>query len=148
MGDVESVFAKSTTALANIEAEDTAVVVLKFSSGALGIIEATTTTRPKDLEGSLSTLGEKGSVVVGGFAANQLETWQFEDHIPEDDSIFESFGKNPSHPYGYAHKKYYEHVVDCISNGKQQLVDGLVGRKSLELITANYESVKTGREFP
>ena len=72
MGGVESVFAKSTRALANIEAEDTAVVTIKFKNGALGIIEATTATRPKDLEGSLSILGEKGSVVVGGFAANEL----------------------------------------------------------------------------
>ena len=59
LGDVESVFAKSTTALVNIEAEDTAVVT-KFRNGALGIIEATTATRPKDLEGSLSILGENG----------------------------------------------------------------------------------------
>lgn len=52
MGDVESVFARSTTALVNIESEDTAIAVLKFRNGALGCIEATTATRPKDLEGS------------------------------------------------------------------------------------------------
>src|SRR5205814_6206791 len=57
MGDVDSVFAKSTTALVKIEAEDTAVVVLKFKSGALGVIEATTAARPRDLEGSVSILG-------------------------------------------------------------------------------------------
>lgn len=64
-GEVESVFAKGITALSNIEVEDTAVVTLKFTNGALGIIEATTATRPKDLEGSLSILGEKGSVEIG-----------------------------------------------------------------------------------
>ena len=62
MGDVESVFAKSKKALADIEAEDTAVVILKFKNGALGLIEATTAIRPKDLEGSISVLGETGSV--------------------------------------------------------------------------------------
>jgi UDP-N-acetyl-2-amino-2-deoxyglucuronate dehydrogenase len=72
MGDVESVFAKSMTALVNIEAEDTAVVTLKFRNGALGIIEATTAIRPKDLEGSISILGEKGSVEIGGFAVNKI----------------------------------------------------------------------------
>ena len=82
LGDVESVFAKSTTALVNIEAEDTAVVTLKFRNGALGIIEATTATRPKDLEGSLSILGESGSVVIGGFAVNQLQTWNFTNEEP------------------------------------------------------------------
>ena len=148
MGEVESVFAKTTRALANIEAEDTAVVTLKFRNGALGIIEATTATRPKDLEGSISILGEKGSVVVGGFAANQLEKWQFETSMDGDDSIFKKYGENPKHPYGYAHKLYYEHVVDCITNGKQQLVDGLGGRRSLELISAIYESVETGKEIP
>ena len=64
MGEVDSVFAKSTTALADIETEDTAVVILKFSSGALGVIEATTATRPADLEGSISILGEKGTVEI------------------------------------------------------------------------------------
>ena len=148
MGEVESVFAKASCALADIEAEDTAVVTLKFRNGALGIIEATTATRPKDLEGSLSIMGEKGSVVVGGFAANQLETWQFSETTPEDETIFDDYGSNPKHPYGYAHKLYYEHVVDCIINDKQQLVDGLGGRKSLELISAIYESVETGKEIP
>ena len=64
MGDVESVFAKMTTALANVETEDTAIVTLKFKNGALGIIEATTATRPANLEGSISILGENGTVVV------------------------------------------------------------------------------------
>ena len=77
MGDVESVFAKSKNALADIEAEDTAVVILKFRNGALGVIEATTAIRPKDLEGSISILGETGSVEVGGFAVNEMKTWNF-----------------------------------------------------------------------
>lgn len=147
MGEVESVFARSSRAIANIEAEDTAVVTLKFRNGALGIIEATTATRPKDLEGSISILGENGSVVVGGFAANKLQTWQFDEQLSEDLTIFEKYGSNPDHPYGYAHKLYYNHVVDCISNNKQQLVDGLNGRKSLELISAIYESIETGKEI-
>src|ERR1700726_4747865 len=56
MGGVDSVFAKASTALVNIEAEDTAVVLLRFRNGALGVIEATTAARPKDLEGSISVL--------------------------------------------------------------------------------------------
>jgi predicted dehydrogenase len=77
MGDVESVFAKSINAIANIDTEDTAVALVKFKNGALGLIEATTATRPNDLEGSLSILGDKASVVIGGFSANQLEVWNF-----------------------------------------------------------------------
>ena len=146
MGDVESVYAKSTTALVDIEAEDTAVVLLKFTNGALGIIEATTATRPKDLEGSVSILGEKGAVHIGGFAVNRLETWQFEKMEPKDENVKERFSQNPPDVYGFGHKSYYEHVVDVLANDVRHLVDGLEGRKSLELINAIYESVETGKE--
>ena len=146
MGDVESVFAKSTTALADIEAEDTAVVTLKFKNGALGIIEATTATRPKDLEGSISILGEKGTVEIGGFAVNKMKTWSFTESKPDDEKVLSDYSVNPPDVYGFGHKTYYEHVVDCIVNNKQHLVDGLQGRKSLELINAIYESIETGRE--
>jgi len=146
LGEVESVFAKVTTALSQIEAEDTAVVTLKFKNGALGIIEATTATRPKDLEGSISILGERGSVVIGGFAVNQLKTWAFTDESPEDKDVIEKYSVNPPNVYGFGHKSYYDHVVECILNKGQNLVDGLQGRKSIELINAIYESAETGRE--
>jgi len=146
MGDVESVFAKSTTALVDIEAEDTAIVTLKFRNGALGLIEATTATRPKDLEGSISILGETGSVVIGGFAANDMQTWNFTENQPGDEDVLERYSVNPPDVYGFGHKAYYEHVVDCLQKDVRQLVDGLEGRKSLELIMAIYESIETGRE--
>lgn len=146
MGDVESVFAKSITALVDIEAEDTAIVTLKFRNGALGIIEATTAVRPKDLEGSISVLGSKGNVEIGGFAVNQMLHWHFQDKLGGDDEVMEKYSVNPPNVYGFGHQAYYEHVVDSISNNKAQLVDGLVGRKSLELITAIYESIETGKE--
>lgn len=146
MGDVVSVFAKSTTAIANIETEDTAVVILKFQNGAIGLIEATTAARPSDLEGSLSILGENGTVEIGGFAVNELVHWKFHDTIDEDSEVALKYSVNPPDVYGFGHKAYYEHVVDCILNDKAQLVDGLTGRRSLELINAIYESIETGRE--
>lgn len=146
MGDVESVFAKSKRALVDIEAEDTAVVILKFRNGALGVIEATTAVRPKDLEGSISVLGETGSVEVGGFAVNEMKTWNFTETQEEDSDVIEKYSVNPPNVYGFGHQAYYEHVVDCISNKTPQLVDGLQGRRSLELINAIYESIETGRE--
>jgi UDP-N-acetyl-2-amino-2-deoxyglucuronate dehydrogenase len=148
MGEVESVFAMSTTALAKIEAEDTAVVTLKFKNGALGIIEATTAVRPKDLEGSISVLGEGGTVEIGGFAVNKMKTWNFVKPEEGDENVMEQYSVNPPSVYGFGHQAYYEHVVDCIVNKKQHLVDGLEGRKSLELINAIYESVETGKEVP
>jgi predicted dehydrogenase len=148
MGDVESVFALSRTALVDIETEDTAVVVLRFSSGALGVIEATTAARPTDLEGSISILGEGGTVEIGGFAVNELKVWKFAEAREDDGEVRTRYSVNPPNVYGYGHQAYYEHVVDCILNDRKQLVDGLEGRRSLELINAIYESIETGREVP
>lgn len=146
MGDVVSVVAKSSTALVDIEAEDTAVVILRFRNGALGVIEATTATRPTDLEGSISILGERGTVEIGGFAVNEMKTWRFEDEDEGDEEVLERFSVNPPNVYGFGHQEYYEHVVRCLRDGGPALVDGLQGRKSLELISAIYESIETGRE--
>lgn len=146
LGDVESVFAKGKTALVDIEAEDTAVVILKFRNGALGVVEATTAIRPKDLEGSLSVLGEKGSVEIGGFAVNEMKTWNFSEPLDGDGEVIEKYSVNPPNVYGFGHQAYYEHVIDCLNNKTAQLVDGLQGRKSLELINAIYESIETGKE--
>jgi predicted dehydrogenase len=146
MGDVESVFARSITALAKIEAEDTVVATLKFKNGALGVIEATTATRPRDLEGSISILGEGGTVEIAGFAVNMMKTWNFVDIKPGDEDVMEKYSVNPKNVYGFGHQAYYEYVVNCISNNGPHLIDGFVGRKSLELINAIYESIETGRE--
>ncbi len=146
MGDVESVFAKTSTALVNIETEDTGVVVLRFKNGALGVIEATTATRPKDLEGSISILGEKGSVEIAGFAVNEMKTWNFTDVQPGDAEVVEKYRNQPPNVYGFGHTEYLNKVVESIREGRSALVDGLEGRKSLELISAIYESVETGKE--
>jgi UDP-N-acetyl-2-amino-2-deoxyglucuronate dehydrogenase len=145
-GDVVNVHARATTALVKIETEDTAVATLKFRNGALGIIEATTAVRPRDLEGSLSILGEKGAVEIAGFAVNQIRHWQFVDELSSDKEVIEKFSVNPPNVYGFGHQAYYRHVVDCLVNQRAALVDGLEGRKSLELISALYESIETGQE--
>ncbi len=146
MGEVESVFAKASTALVKIEAEDTAVVTLKFKNGALGIIEATTATRPKDIEGSISVLGENGTVEIGGFAANEIKIWNFKQELPQDIDIIKNYSVNPPNVYGFGHKEYYENVIYSLKENKAALVDGIEGRKSLELISAIYESIETGKE--
>jgi UDP-N-acetyl-2-amino-2-deoxyglucuronate dehydrogenase len=146
MGDVESVSAVSGTRLVDIECEDTGAAILRFTSGAIGIIEATTATRPKDLEGSISILGEKGSVVIGGFFMNELTTWEFEKKQPIDDIIFEKAARNPN-DWSYNHGEYLKDVIRSVESNRSGLVDGLEGRKSLELVSAIYESIETGREI-
>ncbi|MBR0846720.1 Gfo/Idh/MocA family oxidoreductase [Bradyrhizobium diazoefficiens] len=145
-GDVVSVHARATTALVKVETEDTAVATLKFRNGALGIIEATTAVRPRDLEGSLSILGEKGTVEIAGFAVNKIRHWNFAEELPSDKVVIEKFSVNPPNVYGFGHQAYYQHVVDCLLSQRAALVDGLQGRKSLELISALYESIETGQE--
>jgi len=145
LGPVESVKSYISTRLVDIEAEDTGVAVLKFKSGALGVVEATTATRPKDLEGSISVLGEKGSVVVGGFSVNRMVTWNFADSAPEDEEAQKAI-TDPPNVYGFGHQPFYEDMLSCLQSGKRSMLDGLEGRKSLEIINALYESAFTGRE--
>ena len=146
MGDVESVMAMTTTRLVDIETEDTGIVILRFKNGALGVIEATTATRPKDLEGSISILGEKGTVEIGGFAVNEMKVWNFTDHGKDGENVLERYRSNPPDVYGFGHYEYIKDVIHCIKEDKKALVDGLEGRKSLELINAIYESVETKKE--
>jgi UDP-N-acetyl-2-amino-2-deoxyglucuronate dehydrogenase len=146
MGEVESVFAKTSTSLVNIETEDTGVVVLRFRNGALGIIEATTAARPKDLEGSLSILGSNGAAEVAGFAVNEMRHWNFVHPEAGDSEVLQKATVAPPNVYGFGHVEYLNNVVAALRHGHSALVDGLEGRKSLELINAIYESVETGKE--
>lgn len=146
MGPVESVHARGATALVDIQTEDTCVATVKFRSGALGVIEATGATRPRDLEGSLSVLGAGGAIEISGFAVNQIRHWNFVSPAAEDAEVLEKFSVNPPNVYGFGHQAYYEHVVDCLAQNKPALVDGREGRASLELVIALYESMASGRE--
>ena len=146
LGPVESVHARSARALVRIEAEDTAVATLRFRNGALGIVEATAATRPKDLEGSLSVLGSKGTIEIGGFAVNKIRHWKFVDPDLADAEVMDRFSVNPPNVYGFGHQAYYEHVVDVLANRAKPLVDGREARVSLELVCALYESMASGQE--
>jgi len=147
MGEVQTVYAKTATQLVDIECEDTAVAVLRFTSGALGLVEATTAVRPKDLEGSLSILGERGTVEIGGFAVNEIRHFNFTDKLPEDDGVRSEYSVNPPDVYGFGHHAYLQNVLDVLRDDAEAVVDGWEGRRSLELITALYVSAETGREI-
>ena len=144
-GPVESVVAKTATMARRIEAEDTGVAVLKFRSGALGTIEVTMLTYPKNLEGSITILGEKGTVKIGGTAVNKVEQWQFAEP-DEDDELVESASSNPPTVYGLGHMGYYRNVLAVLRGEATPDTDGRGGRKSLELILGIYEAARTGTE--
>lgn len=147
MGPAESVMAKTATQARRIEAEDSGVAVVKFRSGALGVMEVSVLTYPKNLEGSITLLGETGSVKIGGTAVNRVEHWEFADY-DDDDKLVEAVSTAPPSVYGFGHKPYYENVVAVLQGRAKADTDGRAGRKSLELILGIYESARTGCEVP
>jgi len=146
-GPVESVVAKTATLARKIEAEDSGAAILKFRSGALGVIEVTMLTYPRNLEGSITLLGETGSVKIGGTAVNRVEAWQFADY-DDDDKLIDQVNYTPPNVYGHGHEGYYRNVVAVLRGEAQADTDGRAGRKSLELILGIYESARTGHEVP
>jgi UDP-N-acetyl-2-amino-2-deoxyglucuronate dehydrogenase len=147
VGPVESVMAKTATQARRIEAEDSGVAVVKFRSGALGVLEVNVLTYPRNLEGSITLLGERGSVKIGGTAVNRVEHWSFADY-DDDDKLVESANTSPPTVYGFGHEGYYHNVLSVLRGQAKADTDGRAGRKSLELILGIYESAKTGREVP
>jgi UDP-N-acetyl-2-amino-2-deoxyglucuronate dehydrogenase len=147
VGPVESVIAKTATLARRIEAEDTGAAVLRFRNGALGVIEVTMLTFPKNLEGSFTLIGEKGTVKIGGTAVNRIEHWAFADQDPDDVEV-DRVNTEPPSVYGFGHEPYYRNVLKVLRGEAVPDTDGRMGRKSLELILGIYESAKTGREVP
>lgn len=139
VGDVEKVAAYTARRLANVETEDTAAGILRFKNGALGIIEATTAARPKDLEASISILGEGGTVEIAGFATDVVRTWQFQNSRPEDAEIAAGGLRNPD-DRSYAHGQYLQQVVKALSGEKAEAVGGDEALKTVDLLERLYQS--------
>ena len=141
VGPVESLSASISTTGRNIEAEDTAALQLKWKNGALGTMSVTMLTYPKNLEGSITILGETGTVKIGGPAVNKIECWDFADEQPDDDLVEQASYETTS-VYGFGHPAYYSNVIDVLQGKSEPLCDGREGLKSLELIIAAYQSAK------
>lgn len=141
MGPVDSVFGYTATRLRKIEAEDVGVAVLKFRSGALGVIEASTTIYPENLEETLAIFGEKGTVVLGGIAVNKIETWRFADAEMENGDL-EQHQQEVPNVYGFGHKALVEDFIQAVINDRTPYIDGRGGRKSLEIVLGIYRSVE------
>lgn len=145
VGPVDGVLSRTETLARQIETEDTGVAILKFRSGALGVIEVTMLTYPRNLEGSITILGERGTVKIGGTAVNKVEHWSFADY-DDDDKVVDTATTSPPNVYGFGHEGYYRNVLAVLRGEARPDTDGREGRKSLELILAAYESSRTGCE--
>lgn len=143
IGPVASVQTMMSTTR-DIEVEDTGVMNIKWRNGALGSMNVTMLTYPKNLEGSITIIGEKGTAKVGGVAINKIEQWQFEDEKNYDKTIEKSSYEATS-VYGFGHSLYYQNVVEVFRGQKEMETDGREGLKSLEILIASYLSARDGK---
>lgn len=141
IGPVESVQAYTATLARNIEVEDTGVINIKWRSGALGSMNVTTLTYPKNLEASITVLGEKGTVKIGGPAATRIEHWEFSTKDEDDEKLAEINKEAVNFP-GLGHVKYYRNVLETLKGNEKPVADGREGLRSLELLIAIYLSAR------
>ncbi|WP_374660456.1 Gfo/Idh/MocA family protein [Inhella sp.] len=146
IGPVESVMAYTGTLARNIEVEDTGVAALKWRNGAMGTVNVTMLTWPKNLEGSITILGEKGTVRVGGVAVNEIQHWQFAEPHAMDAEVQDATYATTS-VYGHGHPLYYENVIRTLRGQAEPDTDGREGLKSLELLIAMYLSARDGKRI-
>jgi UDP-N-acetyl-2-amino-2-deoxyglucuronate dehydrogenase len=144
IGPVESVQAYTATLARDIEVEDTGVIAVRWRSGALGTMSVTMLTYPQNLEGSITIIGEKGTVRLGGLAVNKIQHWAFADKRPEDERVQEASYETTS-VYGFGHPLYYDNVIKALRGEAEPETDGREGLKSLEILIAIYLSARDGR---
>lgn len=143
-GPVESVMAYTGTLARDIEVEDTGVAAIRWRNGAMGTLNVTMLTYPKNMEGSITILGEKGSVRIGGVAVNDIQTWEF-DEPHEDDEKVRNASYQTTSVYGFGHPLYYDNVINTLRGEAEAETDGREGLKSLELLIAMYLSARDGK---
>lgn len=144
IGPVESVMSYTGTLGRAIEVEDSGVAAVRWRSGALGTVNVSMLTYPKNLEGSITVLGDKGTVRIGGVAVNEIQHWEFSDSQPDDASIRDANYATTS-VYGFGHPLYYDNVLKVLREGAEPETDGREGLKSLELLIAMYLSARDGK---
>lgn len=144
IGPVADIQAMTGTLARDIEVEDTGVLNVRWRSGALGSMNVTMLTYPKNLEGSITILGEKGTARVGGVAVNDIQQWDFADQCDYDTKVKEANYETTS-VYGFGHPLYYKNVIDVLQGKAEPETDGREGMKSLEVIIAAYLSARDGR---
>lgn len=142
MGDPVSVYAKASNHIAKIQCEDTALIIFKFKNKKTAIMEATTAMRPKNIEGSLSILGTKGSAKIGGFALNKIEYYNVSDKVN-----ISKYSTKPKNVYGFGHLKFYEHVINAISKKINSEFECKEALKTVKIINAIYRSIETKKEI-
>jgi UDP-N-acetyl-2-amino-2-deoxyglucuronate dehydrogenase len=144
IGPVDSLQAYTATLERNIQVEDTGVASIRWRTGALGSVNVTMLTYPRNFEGSITIIGEKGTVRIGGVAVNEIQHWEFADSR-ESDSEVKAASYQTSSVYGFGHPLYYENVIKVLRGEAEPDTDGREGLRSLEILVAIYLSARDGR---
>ncbi len=142
IGPIDKVQAMVNTTR-DIEVEDTGVLNLKWRNGTLGSMAVTMLAYQKNLEGSITILGEKGTVRVGGVATNEIQHWEFQDVCDYDQQVEQANYKITS-VYGLGHGLYYKNIIEVLRGQAEPETDGREGLKSLEILVASYLSARSG----
>lgn len=145
-GQVKKVQAISGTLGRKIEAEDSLVLNLQYEANTLGSMAVTMLTYPKNLEGSLTVIGERGTVRLGGAALNEIMEWHFEDaQMMAQKEAALAMNYNPPSVYGFGHSIYYQNLINFYTDQPFQLTDGEQGLNSLALLCAAQASARSGQ---
>jgi UDP-N-acetyl-2-amino-2-deoxyglucuronate dehydrogenase len=143
IGPIDKVQAMMSTTR-DIEVEDTCVLNVKWRNGALGSMNVTMLTYPKNFEGSITILGEKGTVRIGGVAVNDIQHWEFD--VPKDyDKTVQEASYQTASVYGFGHPLYYNNVIEVLRGNIEPETDGREGLRSLEVLIAAYLSARDGK---
>ncbi|KFI05721.1 Gfo/Idh/MocA family protein [Massilia sp. BSC265] len=146
VGPVESLQAYTATLARDIEVEDTGVISLRWRNGALGSMNVTMLTYPRNMEGSITILGEHGTARIGGVAVNEVQQWEFAEPDPDDERVKEASYQTTS-VYGFGHPLYYDNVIKVLRGEAEPETDGREGLKSLEVLVAAYRSARDGKRI-
>ena len=144
--EIDSVYGQTGNYLhPYIQTEDYGSIIIKFKNGAIGNIEGTVCVYPKNLEETLTILGENGTVVIGGLAINKILVWDFKDKRESLEQVQKEYDSEIKNVYGNGHSPLYKNFIDSIRNNSNPLIDGNEGKKSLSIILMAYKSQKCSK---
>lgn len=140
--EIDTVYSIANTFSRKIEGEDYGVILIQYKNGKIGTVEGSVITYPKNLEETLTIVGEKGTVVIGGTAVNKVDTWRVDGDKEEDFKKVDC--GDPNSIYGYGHEALYKDFIEAIEENREPLVDGEAGLLAVKIILAAYKSRKIG----
>lgn len=148
MGPVKRVFGFAKTLARRIEVEDTSVACVEFASGAVGVIEGTTSVFPPTIPHRIELHGDKGTIIVEGESLARFEVegenGEVVDRIEAPAGDVQAITR-PTDITVDGHILQIADMARCVRTGEEPVVSGRVARKAVQLILAVYESSRTGR---